>query len=1018
MSLSPRGLRARLMLLMLAAALPAFAVIGGFIWWEQAHEGERRREDLLALARSLAEKHQENLDDARLLLGSLARLPEIRAADGPACGEAIAAIHALARPHVANLFVVRADGEVRCSARTLPKHFSVAGIPWFQDALAAKGFGVGGYHAGHRDATPTLTLTHTERAQGKVVAVLAASLDLSWLAAQPYPAGQPAALAYALYDRNGTLIQRQPVHQGSSRGTAAPLHWRALNALQQATVFGGSGGGAAQRLFAYAPLGPATRPYARLVVDVPLAAVNGSVRELALFGLIGLAAAMALGLLAGWFGSSILVARLLRPVLDTVQRVAGGDLSARTPPEPINDDEISRLAAEVDRMAEALSRRDDALTKALERAQAYLDVVGVMVLVLNSKGNITLANRKACEVLGCANPQQCVGGNWFDTWVPEDVREQARARFARSLDGMEAAAVFHEDHILTASGQRRLVAWHASPLADKAGRCIGMLCAGEDITEARQIQQDLLDSSNRYQALVENIPGVVYRCAITYPWRMVYISHPVEQLTGYAAERYLDQSVRHGELIHPDDLPAVKQAVAGGLAERRPYASAYRLRHASGAWRWVQERGRAMFDGTGHAIWLDGVIVDITEHKALLDEQERLQAQLQQAQKMEALGQLTGGIAHDFNNILASVLGFAKLALRRHAPDPEGELAEYLREVITAGERARDLVARMLTFSRAQPVRAARPLAPAPLLKEAVKMLAATIPTSIRIDTHIEAPVPEVAIDPVDLHQILVNLAINARDALDGRGRIVIGLGQKLAQQQVCDACREKFSGDYLELTVSDNGQGIAPEALPHIFEPFFTTKEVGKGTGMGLAMVHGLVRRAGGHFRVETTPGQGSTFHIYLPAAAALPQTDAVPPARPAATPGLGPKGHALVVDDEPAILRLLRASLEMAGWRVSAFNDPRQALAAFRDTPDEFTVAISDQTMPGMSGMELIHALHASHPHLPAVLCTGFSDGLDEAAFRRQGILGPLRKPVDADTLLATLAEVASRQDTLKKY
>ncbi|MDP2833530.1 MAG: PAS domain S-box protein [Pseudomonadota bacterium] len=750
---------------------------------------------------------------------------------------------------------------------------------------------------------------------------------------------------------------------------------------------------------------PATAALAYVALQLPAGALEQPVLLLA-----ALATATILAL--GWQVGAAYLMDALQPVISTVQRVADGDLSARTQPERSRDDKISKLAYEVDRMAEALSRRDQALTEARDRAQAYLDVVGVMVLVLNGKGNIVLANRKACEVLGCCEPHTCVGSNWFDIWLPSENREQARAVFARHLAGTEPPVERHESRILTSSGRRRLIAWHASPLSDPSGSVIGLLCAGEDITEVRQTQQALLDSRNRYQALVDNIPGVVYRCAVIYPWHMEFISRQVEEITGIAADRFIDHSVRYGELIHPDDLAGVERAVAEGVAHRHAYACAYRIR-CNGAWRWVHEQGQTIYDGEGHPAWLDGVIVDITKNIALREEQEHLQAQLQQAQKMEALGQLTGGIAHDFNNILAAVLGFAKLALRRHAPDPNSELAEYLREVVTAGERARDLVARMLTFSRAQPGRTARPLAPRPLIKEVVKMLAATIPSGIHIDTHIETEVPDVAIDPVDLQQILVNLAINARDTLDGRGRIRITLTHRRVEQQICSACRERFSGDTLELSVADDGQGIAPEALPHIFEPFFTTKPVGKGTGMGLAMVHGLTHRAGGHVQVESSVGQGSTFHIHLPVA--MPTSGDATPARAMPLPPIasGQRGQVLIVDDEVAVLHLLHITLKSAGWHPSCFSSPRQALAVFRDAPDDFVAVISDQTMPSMTGGELIRTLHEVRPHLPAILCTGHSDGLDETTARQQGIRRLLLKPVDGDELLAALEQAVTEAE-----
>lgn len=724
-----------------------------------------------------------------------------------------------------------------------------------------------------------------------------------------------------------------------------------------------------------------------------------------------LATALVLGM--AWRKISDLTTAL-HPLISTVQRVTDGDLSARAQAQRPRGDEISKLAFEVDRMAEALARRDLALTEARDRAQAYLDVVGVMVLALNTKGNIVLANRKVCETLGCDQPQQCLGGNWFDKWIPLEGREQARARFDRDLDGAEPD-MSHEAQIMTLSGQRRLIAWHVSPLNDRNGQRIGLLCAGHDITEMQRIQQDLLDSRNRFQTLVENIPGVVFRSIVDFPWRMEYISRAVEQISGIAAERFIDGSVRYGELIHPDDRAALQRSVSDSIERRQAYSCGYRLRRHDGAWGWMHEQGQAVLDDAGRPIWLDGVIIDITETKALQEEQQRLQAQLQQAQKMEALGQLTGGIAHDFNNILAAVLGFTKLALRRHVSDPNGELAEYLREVVAAGERARDMVARMLAFSRARPGRETKPLTPQPLVKEALKMLAATIPAGIGIETRYAADTPDVAIDPVDLHQILVNLVINARDAVGGHGKISVNLDRASVDQQVCNTCNEKFSGEFLRLTVTDNGQGMAAETLPHIFEPFFTTKPVGQGSGMGLSMVHGLVRRAGGHCQVESRVGLGSAFHIYLPAAkrpaAASP---VVAPPTPAASHEA--RGHLLLVDDETPLLRLLHANLQADGWRVSCFASPRQALAVFRDAPSEFDAVVSDQSMPEMTGIELIGALHGLRPDLPAILCTGYGDDLDAATLRRQGIHSLLLKPLENDDLLAALDAAMTEKNPIQ--
>jgi PAS domain S-box-containing protein len=263
------------------------------------------------------------------------------------------------------------------------------------------------------------------------------------------------------------------------------------------------------------------------------------------------------------------------------------------------------------------------------------------------------------------------------------------------------------------------------------------------------------------------------------------------------------------------------------------------------------------------------ILRDIGERKAAQVEQERLRTQLLQAQKMEALGQLTGGIAHDFNNILGAVLGYTNLTLDRYRAELPEKAVSYLSEVQQAGERARDLVAKMLAYSRGSRGEV-QVVAVEPLLREVLRMLAASLPSSVEISTRAAADVPAIRIDPLRLHQVLTNLILNARDALDGQGRVELVLGFNPGLSGQCSACHAVFQGDYVELCVRDNGPGIPPEVLPRIFDPFFSTKPVGKGTGMGLAMVMGILQEAGGHVLVETAPGTGTAFRLLFPPVAA----------------------------------------------------------------------------------------------------------------------------------------------------
>ncbi|MBI5331301.1 MAG: PAS domain-containing protein [Betaproteobacteria bacterium] len=672
-----------------------------------------------------------------------------------------------------------------------------------------------------------------------------------------------------------------------------------------------------------------------------------------------------------------------------------------TAPALPQDEQHHRLAWEVERLTEALSQRDAALVQAQTRAQSYLDVVGVMVVLLNSKGNIVLSNRTACEVLGC-DTYQCTGLNWFQQYLPEDARKAAAEAYLRLMAGEAELEPFHESQVLTRLGERRLIAWHNTLLRGRDGNLVGVLSAGEDITEARRVQEALRQSEERLR-LAQEIARVG-----TYEWDIetgeITWTPELEALYGLAPGGF-ERSMAHWlSMIHPDDQAQARRQIELALTSGERVEGEWRVLWPDGGIRWLAGRGRVRRDETGRPRRMTGINIDISERKLLEEEQRRLQAQLQQAQKMEALGQLTGGIAHDFNNILASVLGFSRLALRRHVPDSESELAGYLREIIHAGERARDLVAKMLAFGRVSPGQGARSCSAAPLAREALGMLAAAIPASIRIEADCPADLPDIAMDPVAFHQVLINLVINARDAVGEKGEIAVRLRSCRLSEQECHVCHERCSGDFIEMEVQDTGPGISPEILPRIFDPFFTTKPPGKGSGMGLSMVHGLVRAVGGHFRVESPPGGGATFHVYLPTAGAAAVT--LPgAAAPAAGTVAGARRRVLLVDDEAAILRLLCVTLESEGWSVSAHSHPLTALEEFQDAPHAFTALISDQAMPDMTGIELIQAVLRLRPDLPALLCTGYSERLDEAGARRLGVRRFFLKPVDGDALVAAL-------------
>ncbi len=420
---------------------------------------------------------------------------------------------------------------------------------------------------------------------------------------------------------------------------------------------------------------------------------------------------------------------------------------------------------------------------------------------------------------------------------------------------------------------------------------------------------------------------------------------------------------------------------------------------------WTYLRG---LDGGVNGLLI--VVTDITRQQAEEAERERLRRELQQAQKMEALGQLTGGIAHDFNNMLAGIMGYAELTLENlHRADSD-TLVRYLEEVLRSSNRARELVAQMLLFSRSG-TSTVQPLALAPLVKEVVKMLNALLPSSIELQTRLSPNLPNVLIEAIQIHQALINLCVNARDAMAGQGILRIELGWARDLDGECQATHRPIKGDWIELAVSDTGCGIDLLTLNHIFEPFFTTKSSGKGTGMGLAVVHTILEQHDARLLVETEPNRGTRFRLlFRPhdgSAASLP----APAEKP--RPGLQTQTdshHILVVDDEQSIAGFLRELLRNQGYRVTLFHDGLSAfnfLEAGTDLPD---LLITDQTMPGLTGIELIRATRKLPLDIPIILCTGYSEYADEGTAEAVGAQAYFLKPVDSRALLRVIAESLS--------
>ncbi|MEN8257341.1 MAG: PhnD/SsuA/transferrin family substrate-binding protein [Thermodesulfobacteriota bacterium] len=454
--------------------------------------------------------------------------------------------------------------------------------------------------------------------------------------------------------------------------------------------------------------------------------------------------------------------------------------------------------------------------------------------------------------------------------------------------------------------------------------------------------------------------------------------------------------------IHPDDRQMVEQAVEDAL-QGKLYDIEHRIVRPDGTIRIVQERGNIFFGDAKTPQTMVGSVQDITDRKKYENDQLELRSQLNQAQKLEAIGTMAGGIAHDFNNILGAINGYTELSLIKLEKD--SEVAPLLEQVMRSGNRAKDLVSQILTFSRKEKLHH-QLIAIAPIIKESLKLLRATIPANIDLRAKIEANTSKIMGDPTQIHQIILNLCTNAHHAMELQqgGVLCVELVNEEIDEQHPQATN-LAPGQYVKLSVSDNGSGISPENLERIFDPFFTTKALGKGTGMGLSVVHGIVRSYNGNIVASSKKGEGSTFTIYLPALASENQQ---PEPISVKEEVQGGNEKILFVDDEPSLVELGQLILEHLGYEVTALTSSSEALELIKKDPDRFDLLITDQSMPKMTGCQLAQKAMAVKPDIPIILCSGYGSFMSQKEVKLVGIKHFIQKPYNTAKISAVLREV----------
>ncbi len=630
-------------------------------------------------------------------------------------------------------------------------------------------------------------------------------------------------------------------------------------------------------------------------------------------------------------------------------------------------------------------RTQEELKKSEEKYRTILENIEEGCYEVDLAGNFTFFNDSIQKILGY-DRDELFGMNNRQYTDQENAKKLYQA-FNKVFTTGRPTKEF-DWRIIRKDGSERYVEASVSLLRDSEGEPMGFRGIVRDITERKEAEEALRESKEKYRLLVDHAHDGIF---IAQHGLIKFQNPKAQEILGCSAHELPETPFI--DLVHPEDrrlLP--KRQESRHKVEDIPSTYSVRITKKSSEELWVQING-VDIKWEGEPATLN-FVRDITFEK-------RLEAQLLQAQKMEAIGTLAGGIAHDFNNILSSVIGYTELAIEEVSKG--GLLHSNLQEVLKAGRRARDLVRQILAFSR-QSDQELKPLEISPIIKETLKLLRASLPSTIDIKQHIGANLGTVMTDPTHVNQILMNLCTNAAHAMRENGGILdvslekVGNGTDLGVRFA-----GLSSGPYLKLAVSDNGHGMAPEVKERIFDPYFTTKEKGEGTGLGLAMVHGIVKSHGGTITVYSEPDMGSTFHVYLP----IMETETEQEAGSEERVPTGSE-RILFVDDEQPIVDIAKQMVEQLGYTVVTRTSSLDALELFRTEPDEFDLVITDMTMPNMTGEELANELMFIRPDIPIILCTGFSRRVTEKKAKAMGIQAFVLKPILKQELAETIRRV----------
>ncbi|HVO67642.1 MAG TPA: PAS domain S-box protein [Syntrophales bacterium] len=997
-----RSIRTQLLLIVLLAALPALVIVIYSGVTRLQSDTETAQTDAMRVLQSLAYDYEHSVESTRQFLMTLAKLPDVRNQNGAACNKLF---RELLKENPVYTTVLAADAEGMVFANALSfSPYSVKQRKYFQDSLRTKKFSVGEYMIGMASGQPTLPFAlPVLDSKGRIKTVVITGINLARYGQMFTKTNLPEGSEFGIFDHKNILLYKSHEAEKSLGTTDWPDMIRYMSTQPEEGIYTAVGVDGIKRLYTYKRfyLKDSVSPYLFMRVGIPEAQALSRARNTLFINLALMCAAFIMAMVLAWFPGKVIIIHRLNKLADAAHRLGNGDLSARTGLDH-SKDELGQLTEAIDEMAGVLERKEsdrrqseEALKRSEEKYRELVENANSIILRRNRAGHIIFFNEFAQKFFGYRE-DEILGKNVIGTIVPE---VESTGRDLKAM--IENIGLNPERYVnnvnenITSRGERVWIAWTNKPIRDEKGQVTEILCVGNDITERKRAEEQLRESEIRCRLITEAITDYIYTVRIE-DGKVVETKHGAGcmAVTGYMEEEFTADPYLWYRMVAVEDRRVVEDHARKVSAGEDVPSIEHRIIRKDGIERWVRNTPVPHRDEHGKLLSYDGLIQDITEHKRDEEEKKKLMSQLIQAQKMEAIGTLAGGIAHDFNNILGALIGYTELAIK---DSEEEKRRHHLAQVLRVCDRAKNLVKQILSFSR-QKEHELKPIDIGIIVKEAIKLLRSSLPTTIEIRQRIATGPTMVLADPTWIHQILMNLCTNAAHAMREKGGLLTIrlVNEKISLDSVFISPLLQ-PGPYALLTISDTGHGIDLSIMDRIFDPFFTTKDEGEGTGLGLAVVYGIVNNLGGTITVQSEPGKGSVFNVYLPLLeTGIPiDTYTISQNLPTGTERL------LLVDDEESLMEIVKEMLQHLSYDVVAVSSSPEALKIFLDEPDRFDMVITDMTMPKMTGVELAKKLMEVRPNMPIILCTGFSDRISEGEAKKLGIREYLMKPISMEDM-----------------